>query len=278
MAPDSYREFIASLKKNVESGRVPMARIDEAVRRILVTKFRMGLFERPFATPDQIGQVGSAAHRAVARQAVRESQVLLVNENRTLPLAATVSNLVVGGRAADDLGLQSGGWTIAWQGSSGRITEGTTVLQAIRKAAPNATVTHSPSGEVANGSQAAVIVIGEDPYAEFKGDRKDLALSADDIQAVKTAKKSGVPVIVVLFSGRPLILTSILDDVDALIAAWLPGTEGDGIADVLFGKYKPTGKLSVTWPRSMADIPINLGAKGQKPAGALFEYGFGLSY
>jgi beta-glucosidase len=278
MAPDSYREFIGSLKKNVQAGRVPIARIDEAVRRILVTKFRMGLFEAPFGDPSLLPRVGSPEHRAVARQAVRESQVLLVNRKNALPLASTLSNIVVGGKASDDLGLQCGGWTISWQGSSGRVTEGTTVLQAIRKAIPSATVTHSTSGEVARGAQAAVIVIGEQPYAEFKGDRQNLSLAPDDAQAVKNAKKAGVPVIVVLFSGRPLILEPILSDADALIAAWLPGTEGDGIADVLFGKYNPTGKLSVTWPRSMAQVPINVGLKGEKPAGALFDYGFGLSY
>jgi beta-glucosidase len=278
MAPDSYREFIAALKKNVQGGRVPIARIDEAVRRILVTKFRMGLFERPFGEPSLLPRLGSAEHRGVARQAVRESQVLLVNKNNALPLATTLSNIVVGGKASDDLGLQCGGWTISWQGAGGRVTEGTTVLQAIRKALGSATVTHSPSGEVAAGAQAAVIVIGEQPYAEFKGDRQDLSLATEDVQAVKNAKKAGVPVIVVLFSGRPLILEPILADVDALVAAWLPGTEGDGIADVLFGKYNPTGKLSVTWPQSMAQVPLNVGPKGEKPPGALFEYGFGLRY
>jgi beta-glucosidase len=280
MAPDSYREFITSLKRNVEAGRVPMTRIDEAVRRILITKFRLGLFERPFGDPSLLAKVGSAEHRAVARQAVRESLVLLVNKNKALPIPATAGSILVGGKAADDIGLQSGGWTISWQGSSGAITDGTTVLQAIKKAVPNATVTYSKNGEFAPASQAkaAVIVIGEEPYAEMKGDRADLSVAADDVQAVKNAKKAGVPVIVVLFSGRPLILSPILDDVDALVAAWLPGSEGDGIADVLFGKYNPTGKLSVTWPRSMSDIPINVGPKGQKPANALFEYGFGLSY
>jgi beta-glucosidase len=148
----------------------------------------------------------------------------------------------------------------------------------VRNALPSATVTHSPSGEAAAGAQAAIIVIGEEPYAEMKGDRQELALAPEDIQAVKNARKAGVPVIVVLFSGRPLILEPILADADALIAAWLPGTEGDGIADVLFGKYNPTGKLSMTWPASMAQIPINVGPNGEKPAGALFDYGFGLRY
>jgi beta-glucosidase len=278
MAPDSYREFIASLKKNVEAGRVPMSRIDDAVKRILVTKFKLGLFERPFGEPSLLGEVGSAEHRAVARQAVRESQVLLVNRQNALPLSSTLTRIAVAGKAADDIGLQSGGWTISWQGSSGPVTEGTTVLEAIRRAAPNAHVSHAPDGNVPRDAQVAVVVIGEQPYAEMKGDRADLSLDAADVAAVRNAKQAGVRVVVVLFSGRPLILDPILDHVDALIAAWLPGTEGDGIADVLFGKYNPTGKLSVTWPRSMSQVPINVGPDGEKPQGALFEYGFGLSY
>jgi beta-glucosidase len=278
MAPDTYREFIASLRRNVDAGRVPMSRIDDAVRRILVTKLKLGLFERPFGEPALLPEVGSPKHRAVARQAVRESQVLLVNRDNTLPLAATVSRIAVAGKAADDLGIQCGGWTISWQGASGRVTDGTTVLEAIRKAAPKATVTHAPDGRVPRDAQVAVVVIGEKPYAEMKGDRPDLSLEPEDVAAVRQAKEAGVPVVVVLFSGRPLILEPILEHVDALIAAWLPGTEGDGIADVLFGMYNPTGTLSVTWPKSMAQVPINVAADGTKPADALFDYGFGLSY
>ena len=278
MAPDSYREFIASLRKNVDAGRVPMSRIDDAVRRILVTKIELGLFERPFGEPALLDRIGSREHRAVARQAVRESQVLLINRRNALPLAASLSRIAVAGKAADDLGIQSGGWTISWQGSSGRVTEGTTVLEAIRKAAPQAAVTHARDGNVPRDSQVAIVVIGEQPYAEMKGDKADLSLDAEDVAAVRNAKAAGVPVVVVLFSGRPLILEPILDEADALIAAWLPDTEGDGIADVLFGTHNPSGKLSVTWPTSMSQVPINAGPNGEKPEGALFDYGFGLSY
>jgi beta-glucosidase len=135
-----------------------------------------------------------------------------------------------------------------------------------------------PGEPVRAAGDLAIVVIGEQPYAEMKGDRSDLSLDPADIETVKAAKKAGMPVVVVLFSGRPLILEPILNDADAIIAAWLPGTEGDGIADVLFGRYNPTGKLSVTWPRSMSQIPINVGPNGEKPQGALFDYGFGLSY
>ena len=278
MVPDKYREFISGTKANVEAGRIPTARIDEAVRRILTIKFRLGLFERPFGDPSLAAKIGSPEHRAVARQAVRESQVLLINRNSALPLSPSISSISVSGRAADDLGMQCGGWTITWQGAPGRPTDGTTVLEAIKKAAPKASIVHAKAGDPLPKADVAVVVIGEPPYAEMKGDRPELSLDPADIAAVKQAKQSGSRVVVVLFSGRPLILEPILDDIDGLIAAWLPGTEGDGIADVLFGTYNPTGKLSVTWPRTMSQEPINVGPNGEKPQGALFDYGFGLSY
>jgi beta-glucosidase len=279
MVPDVYPAFFDGLKKLVQAGRLPTARIDDAVRRILTVKFQMGLFERPFGDPSLLAMVGSAEHRAVARQAVRESQVLLVNRNAVLPLPETAPHLLVAGKAADDIGLQCGGWTIRWQGASGPITEGTTILQAIRNAAPKARVTYSPAGEVPNGARFAVVVIGERPYAEMKGDRASLELDPDDIAVVRKVKASGLATVVVLFSGRPMILDPILPYADAILAAWLPGTEGDGVADVLFGRYNPSGKLSHTWPRSMAQIPINIGPDGEKPKEVpLFEFGFGLSY
>jgi beta-glucosidase len=278
MQPDNYETTYVELKKLAESGRVPMARIDEAVRRILTVKFHMGLFEKPFGDPSLMSKIGSPEHRAVARQAVRESQVLLVNKNATLPLARSLSNIVVAGKAADDIGIQSGGWTIAWQGSAGAIIPGTTILQGIRNAAPKATVTYSRLGDVPKGAQVGIVVIGEMPYAEMKGDRVSLDLDPDDVATVRKVKQSGVPTVVVLVSGRPLILEPILDVADAIVASWLPGPEGDGVADVLFGKHSPTGKLSHTWPKSMAQIPINVGPKGEKPETPLFEYGFGLSY
>jgi len=279
MVPDVYQKFFETLKALVQEGRLPIARIDDAVRRILAVKFQMGLFERPYGDPSLLASVGSAEHRAVARQAVRESQVLLVNRNGALPIPATAQHILVAGKGADDIGVQCGGWTIGWQGQPGPATEGTTILQAIRKAAPGAQVDYARAGDVPTGAQVAIVVIGELPYAEMKGDRKDLALDAEDIAVVKKIKAAGLPTVVVLLSGRPLILDAILPHADAILAAWLPGTEGDGVADVLFGKYNPTGKLSHTWPRSMAQIPINVGPGGRKPQEApLFEFGFGLNY
>jgi beta-glucosidase len=279
MVPSAYREFFTTLKSLVEAGEVPMARIDDAVLRILRVKLAMGLMDKSrgqLADRARHAAFGSAAHREVARRAVRQSLVLLKNEGKTLPLSKTARRIHVAGRNADDLGNQMGGWTIQWQGHSGTQTAGTTILGALKAAAGAGTqVTYSRDGQGAAGADVAVVVVGETPYAEFRGDRADLTLSAEDRQAVTNAKKAGPPVVLVIVSGRPLILGDALENADAIVAAWLPGTEGAGVADVLFGDYKPTGKLSFTWPRSMEQIPINVGDAKYDP---LFAFGFGLTY
>ena len=278
MVPDKYPEFYNTLKSLVEEGKIPMARIDDAVRRILRVKAGMGLLDEGanvMADRRLHASFGSPAHRAVARDAVRQSLVLLKNDSKTLPLAKG-ARVHVAGRNADDIGNQCGGWTVEWQGKSGPVmTGGTTILQAIRAVSPAAKVTFSVDGSGAEGAPVAVAVIGETPYAEMQGDRSDLALDPADVATVKALKKSGARVVVVLVTGRPMILDSILADADAIVAAWLPGTEGAGVADVLFGDYKPTGKLSYSWPRSMAQLPINVGDAKYDP---LFPFGFGLTY
>jgi beta-glucosidase len=271
MVPDRYREFIADLKALVAEGVVPMSRIDDAVTRILRVKFAMGLMDPGRSQLADRGlhkTFGSPEHRQVARDAVRQSLVLLTNRNHVLPLAKNAPRIHVGGKSADDLGNQCGGWTISWQGGSGNVTPGgTTALQAIRKAVSRDTaVTFSKDGTGAAGATLGVVVIGERPYAETRGDRAELKLDQEDLDAVNHMKAAGIPVVVVLISGRPMVLGEVLDKADAVVAAWLPGTEGDGIADVLFGDYRPTGKLSHAWPRGGADSE------------ALFPYGFGLSY
>jgi beta-glucosidase len=274
MVPDAWKTFVSMLNDAVRTGRVPMSRIDDANRRILTKKFELGLFERPYTDRSYTGTVGSAAHREIARQAVRESQVLLKNKWGLLPLPKTASKIFVAGKSADDIGNQSGGWTIEWQGQSGNITPGTTILQGIRNAvSPSTTVTYDRYGTGVDGSyKAAIAVVGETPYAEHKGDRPgSLGLDAEDLSTLAALKASGVPVIVVTVSGRPLDISSQLPDWDALVAAWLPGTEGAGVADVLFGDYNPTGKLPVTWMQSAAQQPVNVG-DGQTP---LFPYGAG---
>lgn len=275
---NNYREFIKLLKELVAEGKVPQQRIDDAVRRILRVKCKIGLFEHPFADPSLTAAIGSAEHRRVARECVRQSLVLLKNENHALPLSKNVQRLLVAGKAAADLGVQCGGWTIKWQGQTGNVIRGgTTILAAIRQTvSPDSNVIFSPEGENAKGAEAAVVVIGELPYAEGAGDRRDLSLSQQDIAVVKNVKQAGIPVITILLSGRPMIIGPAVDASDAFVAAWLPGSEGQGVADVLFGDYQPTGKLPHTWPKSMEQIPINVGDPAADKA--LFPYGYGLSY
>ncbi|HWP41636.1 MAG TPA: glycoside hydrolase family 3 N-terminal domain-containing protein [Blastocatellia bacterium] len=280
MVPRKYREFISTLRDLVKEGRVPMERIDEAVRRILRVKFAMGLMQKGrnhLADRSLHSSFGSGEHRAVARECVRQSLVLLKNDNKTLPLSKGLGRIHVGGKNADDIGNQCGGWTIDWQGKSGEVTTGgTTILKAIRDAVSKRTkVTYSKDGRGAAGADVGIVVVGEKPYAEMQGDREDLSLDREDVAAIENMKKAGIAVVVVLISGRPMIIEQVLDKCDAFVAAWLPGTEGEGVADVLFGDYRPAGKLSFTWPRSMSQIPINIGDRDYDP---LFKYGFGLTY
>jgi beta-glucosidase len=277
MVPQAWKNFITLLRSEVQAGRVTMARIDDANRRILTKKFELALFERPLTDRAYTSTVGSAAHRALARQAVAKSQVLLKNSANLLPLARDNMRIFVAGKNADDIGNQSGGWTISWQGSSGNITPGTTILQGIRNAVGStSTVTYNRRGTGINSSyDVAIAVVGETPYAEGQGDRSgSMALDREDLRAIATLRNSGVPVIVLLVSGRPMDIATELPGWHALIASWLPGTEGDGVADVLFGAVAPTGTLPVTWMASASQQPINDG-DGKTP---LFPLGFGLTY
>ncbi len=274
MVPNNYTLFIDTLRAEVQAGNVPMSRIDEAVTKILETKFALGLFTQPFADRTGIGDVGSPAHRAVARQAVRESLVLLENDG-ILPLPKATGEILVAGDNADDIGNQSGGWTITWQGSSGDTTPGTTILEGIQAAVdPGTTVTYSRRATGRITGDFGVVVVGEKPYAEGQGDDQHLGLSSADTNAIDRVC-SAMPCVVVLVSGRPMLIADLLPQTDAFVAAWLPGTEGDGVADVLFGDYDFTGTLPITWPRDMAQIPINVGDPVYDP---LFPYGFGLSH
>jgi beta-glucosidase len=279
--PNHHREFISDLKALVNEGKVPMSRIDDAVTRILRVKFAMGLMDAERSQlADRASQAkyfGSPEHRAVARDAVRQSLVLLKNDHKALPLSKTAAHIVVAGKSADDMGIQCGGWTITWQGHAGAVTSGgTTILTAIKNTVSKDTqVTYSRDGSGAAGATVGVVAIGETPYAEMQGDRADLSLAKEDQDAVAAMKSAGVPVVTILISGRPMILGDVLDKSDALIAAWLPGTEGQGVADVLFGDYKPTGKLSFTWPRTMAQVPNTINKPNGDP---LFKYGYGLKY
>jgi beta-glucosidase len=277
MVPNDWQTFITLLRTEVQAGRVTMARIDDANRRILTKKFELGLFERPLTDRTYTSTVGSAAHRALARTAVQKSQVLLKNAGNVLPLARDNNKIFVAGKSADNIGYQSGGWTISWQGGSGAVTPGTTVLQGIRNTVgASTTVTYNATGAGIDSSyRAAIAVVGETPYAEGAGDRPgDMGLDSTDLAAITTLRNAGVPVIVVLVSGRPLDIASQLGNWNALLAAWLPGTEGQGVADVLFGVVAPTGTLPMSWMSGAAQQPVNDG-DGKAP---LFGYGFGLTY
>ena len=282
MEPTNYRKFFDTLKELVEEGRVPMARIDDAVTRILRVKFAMGLMDKnrsQLADRKLHAAFGSAGHRAVAREAVRKSLVLLKNESRTLPISKQVARIHVSGKSADNIGNQCGGWTIRWQGQSGNVTPGgTTILEAVKSAVSAKTqVTYSLDGSGAEGASLGIVVVGEKPYAEGIGDRADLALDSEDRNAIANLKKAGIPVVVLLISGRPMILGEALSQANALLVAFLPGTEGKGVTDVLFGDYKPTGKLSFSWPKSMEQLPLNMHNPKDR-YDPLFPYGFGLSY
>ncbi len=280
MEPIEYKRFISLLRALVEERRVSTARIDDAVTRILRVKFAMGLMEKkrsPLADRRLHRSFGSAEHREVARECVRQSLVLLKNERNILPLAKNLRRIHVAGKNADDIGNQCGGWTIDWQGKSGAVTTGgTTILAALRSAvSPTTSLTFSLDGSGASGAEIGIAVVGETPYAEGRGDRDNLALAPDDLVAISNLKKTGIPVIVLLLSGRPMIINDALAQCNAFVAAWLPGTEGQGVTDVLLGDYQPTGKLSHSWPRTIEQVPINPGDTNYDP---LFKYGFGLTF
>ena len=278
MMSDNYATFITNLKNLVINGDISQARIDDAVTRILKVKYELGLFDSALSNRDYTLTIGSSAHQAIARQCVRESLVLLKNaNNNTLPLSKTVSKIFVAGKNADDLGNQCGGWTITWQGASGNITTGTTILQGIKNAVSSSTtVTYNKTATgVSSAYNVGIVVVGETPYAEGAGDSADLSLDSDDIAAITKVKNTGIPTVVIVVSGRPLIIdTTTLAKCDALVAAWLPGTEGEGVADLLFGDVKFSGKLSFSWPANMSQVGVHTGDTGYSP---LYILGSGLT-
>lgn len=292
MAPDSWKELYQNTLAEAQSGEIPRARIDDAVRRILRVKAVAGLFDRAGTNaPDGaqlLSQLGSAAHRAIAREAVRKSLVLLKNEHGILPLDPR-SSLLVAGDAADDIGMQSGGWTIDWQGARNRNSDfpgATSIYAGIERAvrAAGGTVTLSRDGSFIKKPDAAIVVYGERPYAEFEGDRETLEFSPRDgreLRLLRRLQSQGIPTISVFISGRPLWVNPELNASDAFVAAWLPGSEGEGIADVMLRAPDGTvpfdfsGRLSVSWPATA--MPVTFDAAGTV-SGSLFARGSGLDY
>ena len=290
MVPYEYVSFINTMKDAVNNGDIPESRIDEAVRRILRVKFALGLFERPMPDTKYQGTVRSREHLELARQAVRESLVLLKNENDTLPLNKDVSVIFIAGEGANDIGLQSGGWTLEWLGKPGNDNEGMTILSGVRTATGSDTqVEYNSEGDFSefNDPQGnplvanvGIVVLAEQPYAEGVGDKADISLSEEERNLIVEMGKHSERVIVILISGRPRVITEQLPLADAWVAAWLPGTEAGGIADVLFGDYPFTGKLSYSWPRSNEQLPININNSTDKTGceAPLFPFGYGLEY
>ncbi|CAL4971610.1 unnamed protein product [Urochloa decumbens] len=286
MIPYTYTEFIDDLTLLVNNGTIPMSRIDDAVRRILRVKFTMGLFEHPYADASLTGELGKQEHRDLAREAVRKSLVLLKNgkpgDKPLLPLPKKPhgGSILVAGSHANDLGSQCGGWTITWQGLTGNnLTAGTTILDGIKSSVvPGTDVVYSENPDTGFVQQNkekfdyAIVVVGEPPYSEQFGDNLNLTIPAPGPAIIENVCGS-IKCVVVLISGRPLVVEPYIGAIDALVAAWLPGTEGKGVTDVLFGDYGFTGKLSRTWFRSVDQLPMNVGDAHYDP---LFPFGFGL--
>ncbi|XP_076908714.1 uncharacterized protein LOC143565713 [Bidens hawaiensis] len=282
MVPMNYKEFIDGLTYLVKNKFIPMSRIDDAVERILRVKFTMGLFENPLADYSMTKYLGCQEHRDLAREAVRKSLVLLKNGKSStqplLPLPKRTSKILVAGSHANNIGYQCGGWTIEWQGVSGNITDGTTILSAVEKTVdPNTQVIYNenPNQDYvkSNNFDFAIIVVGELPYAETFGDNSNLTIPEPGPSTIKNVCGS-VKCVVVLITGRPVVVQPFVDTIDALVAAWLPGTEGQGVTDVLFGDYGFTGKLARTWFKSVDQLPMNVGDPHYDP---LYPFGFGLT-
>lgn len=280
MEAEKWRDIVRYLKENVDEGGIKNERVDDAVARILRVKFESGVFEQPKTNGDLAASFGSAEHRETARQAVRESLVLLkndkVNGQPLLSKLPSMKKIFVAGKNADDIGNQAGGWSITWQGQSGPTTPGTTILQGIREAAGDKrTVTYNKHGRGAAGYDVAIAVLGEKPYAETNGDTANLNLDTEDLATLENIRSAdpGIPILVVLVSGRPMTVTEQLKDWAGLIAAWLPGTEGAGIADVLFGENDFTGRLPMRWPFYVEAYPI----KTADSPYVLFPTGYGLT-
>jgi beta-glucosidase len=279
MVPIDYEKFIDMMKSAVQKGDISEERIDDAVKRILIVKFSMGLFEQPFSKPDLFDLVGSKKHRLLAREAVAKSMVLLKNDNDLLPISKDTPLIFLAGEGADDIGIQCGGWTIEWQGATGAITPGTTLKEAFNNVA-SGQIQYNRSGNFddimdENGQPATadvgIVVVAEKPYAEGMGDSDKLVLSQPDADLIKRVRKCSRKVVVIIISGRPLVITDNIDMADAWVAAWLPGTEGQGIADVIFGDVPFTGKTPFTWPASMNQIPL-----GSSDGAPMFVFGFGI--
>ncbi|TME82572.1 MAG: glycoside hydrolase family 3 protein [Chloroflexi bacterium] len=272
MVPTDYVRFITTVKSGVQAGTIEQERIDDAVRRILRVKFEMGLFEKPMPAAGKASDVGADAHRAIARTAVAQSAVLLKTSGNLLPITSG-RKVLLAGQGADDIGIQSGGWTITWQGSEGEITRGTT-LRAALAARLGGNLAFDRNGAFPTGTKAEVgiVVVAERPYAEGVGDSSTLQLPDNDVAVIAKVRPLVKSLVVVVMSGRPVILGDVAS-ADAIVEAWLPGTEASGLTDVLLGDKPFVGTTPYTWPKAPADAPRS----GKAPCdGAVYPVGYGL--
>jgi beta-glucosidase len=273
MVPYDAARFQAAVRTGLTAGTIDSVRIDDAVARILRVKFELGLFETPMPPSGHAADVGSPADRALARSAAAASAVLLKTKAGVLPLAAT-GDVLLAGSGANDIGLQSGGWTIEWQGAAGPITPGTTIADALT-ARLGDRLTVDPTGVFTAGTHArtGIVVVAEPPYAEGQGDSGNLRLPKADVDLVAAVRPLVDRLVVVILSGRPVMLDRLWSDADAVVAAWLPGTEGSGVADVLLGDTPFGGTTPYTWPKTPDDAPRT----GKNACdGSVFPLGYGL--
>ena len=279
MEPFMWREITDDIVDFVENGKLSQERLDDSVRRILTAKFELGLFENPYSNADYIKETGSDESRELARQAVRESLVLLKNDKvaadkNVFDVLKNAENIFVAGKGANDIGTQCGGWTISWQGQTGKCTIGTTILDGIKEVTGKDAVYSRDGKDMPENTDIAIVAVSEIPYAESNGDRtyKSLQFMNSEWKVVEAIKEQNpdVPVLVILITGRTLVMDKYIDNADAIVCAWLPGTECEGIADVLFGDYDFTGKLNYTWFKTGDDY------KKRNEDGVLYEKGFGL--
>jgi beta-glucosidase len=272
MVPTDFARFITTMKSLVQAGTIKQERIDDAVARILRVKFEMGLFEKPMPVAGKAGLVGQEADRAIARTAVAESAVLLKTSPGVLPIAAGATVLLAG-PGADDIGIQSGGWTITWQGSEGQTTGGTTLKTALEaKLGDRLTFDRNATFPAGATADVGIVVVAERPYAEGVGDSSTLALPDADMALVAKVRPLAKKLVIVVLSGRPMVLGTAAM-ADAVVEAWLPGTEATGLADVLLGDRPFVGTTPYTWPRTVDDAPrFGMGACD----GAVYPVGYGL--
>ncbi len=279
MLPFDYKPFVKNVVRAVRAGDISEQRIDDAVRRILRAKFALGLFEAEVVTTP-VSAVGGSEHRALARKAVASSLVLLRNEYDVLPISDRVQHIRITGSAADNVGRQMGAWSVEWQGIDGNWLPGSTsILEGIRaRAGATVHVEYEPDGAFKRGDIAdlGIAVVGEVPYAEGWGDREYPILSTDDLVAIKKLQETSRRVVVVLVSGRPVLVSNEIDSWDGVVAAWLPGSEGAGVADVLFGDVPFTGTLPLPWPHHSEQLPITQEGETADGTPVLFPRYYGL--